>query len=287
MECTPNTQKQFVKLNALPLVSVVVTTKNEEKNIANCLQSIKNQTYPTEKLEVIVVDNYSPDRTVEVAKQFTDKVYLKGPQRAAQLNFGVLVATGKYVLYPDADMILSENVIAECVDWCENEAYDALYLPEVIIGDGFWISVRAFERSFYNGTCIDAVRFVRKSSYLTIEGFDEKIDFGADDWDFNRRIKDVARVGMVSAPIYHNEGKFSLRWYVRKKGKYSKTLDKYIEKWGKNDPEIRKQLGLQYRLFGVFTESAKWKKLIKHPLKSFGLYFLRILVGIAYLKSRL
>jgi glycosyltransferase involved in cell wall biosynthesis len=287
MQYEINSEFLFRRSSDFPIVSVVVTTKNEEKNIANCLNSIKNQTYPAEKIEVIVVDNYSPDRTVEIAKQYTDKIYLKGPQRAAQLNYGVLLAKGKFVLYPDADMILSKRVIEECVNRCENELYDALYLPEEIVGNGFWISVRAFERSFYNGTCIDAVRFVRKNSFLEIEGFDEKIDFGADDWDFNRRIREVANVGIITSPVYHNEGKFNLRWYVGKKGKYSKTLDKYVAKWGRDDPEIKKQLGMRYRFFGVFTENAKWQKLLRHPLKSFGMYFLRLLVGIAYLRSRL
>ena len=47
-------------------MSVIVTTKNEEKNIENCLQSINNQTY--KNIELIVVDNFSDDKTVEIAK---------------------------------------------------------------------------------------------------------------------------------------------------------------------------------------------------------------------------
>ncbi|HDY87236.1 MAG TPA: glycosyltransferase [bacterium] len=43
-------------------VSVIISTKNEEKNIANCLQSIKKQQYPQKKIEIIVVDNYSTDK---------------------------------------------------------------------------------------------------------------------------------------------------------------------------------------------------------------------------------
>jgi glycosyltransferase involved in cell wall biosynthesis len=46
-----------------PKVSVIITTKNEERHIANCLESIKTQTYPCEKIEIIVVDNNSTDRT--------------------------------------------------------------------------------------------------------------------------------------------------------------------------------------------------------------------------------
>ena len=99
-----------------PLVSVVITTKNEEKNIENCLKSILKQTYPRDKIEIIVVDNNSTDRTKEIARRYTDKVYNKGPERSAQRNFGAKQAKGEYYLYLDADMILSPNVISECVE---------------------------------------------------------------------------------------------------------------------------------------------------------------------------
>ena len=53
-----------------PFVSAIVTAKNEEKNIERCLQSIKNQSYPQNKIEIIVVDNKSTDKTKEIVKTF-------------------------------------------------------------------------------------------------------------------------------------------------------------------------------------------------------------------------
>ena len=60
----------------IPLVSVVITTKNEEKNIENCLRSIRSQTF--KNIELIVVDNFSEDKTAEIAKKYGAKVYFKG-----------------------------------------------------------------------------------------------------------------------------------------------------------------------------------------------------------------
>lgn len=105
----------------LPLISVIIPTYNEERNITTCLEAIFRQDYPHDRLEIIVVDNNSTDRTKEMAKKYTDKVYNKGPERSAQRNFGVNKAQGKYILYLDADMILSENVVSECVGKCEKE----------------------------------------------------------------------------------------------------------------------------------------------------------------------
>jgi len=264
------------------IVSVVITTKNEESNIETCLQSIKKQTYYANLIEIIVVDNNSTDKTKEIALKYTNLVFNKGPERSAQRNYGIKQAKGKYVLYLDADMILSEDVIFECVNKCEKENLIALYIPERIIGKGFWIKVRDFERSFYTGTCIDAVRFVRRDKFLEIDGFDESLT-GPEDWDFNRRINEKGKTGVINAFIEHNEGKFNIRKYLNKKVYYAATFDKYINKWGNKDPIVKKQLGLWYRYFGVYFENGKWKQLLVHPLLGILMYFLRFCVGIAFL----
>lgn len=266
-------------------VSVIITTKNEEKHIGNCLESIRKQIYSQDEIEIIVVDNNSKDKTVEIAKRYTEKVYNFGPERSAQRNFGVKQAIGKYILYLDADMILLGNVIQECVEKCEKDGYIALYIPERISGGGFWTKVRDFERSFYNGTCIDAVRLVRRDKFLEIGGFDEILT-GPEDWDFDRRIREVGKTAIIESVLYHDEGRINLIKYISKKCYYSRTFDAYIKKWGKNDSIVKKQLGLWYRLFGVFSKSGKWMRLLMHPVLTFGVYFLRILVGICYIFIR-
>jgi glycosyltransferase involved in cell wall biosynthesis len=57
------------------IVSVIITTKNEEKNIGNCLKSIKEQDYPQNLIEIIVVDNNSTDKTKDIALTYTDQVF--------------------------------------------------------------------------------------------------------------------------------------------------------------------------------------------------------------------
>lgn len=266
-------------------VSVVVTTKNEELNIENCLQSIKRQAYPQNKIEIIVVDNFSDDRTSEIASTFTNHLYCIGPERSAQRNFGIDKSSGKYFLFLDADMILSENVINECFEKCETEGHIALYIPEKIVGKGFWIKVRNFEREFYNATCIDAVRFIRKKIFLDTGGFDLPL-IAAEDWDLNRRLENFGSTRIIKSPLFHNEGKFNLNKYLKKKSFYSVDISKYINKWGISDPIIKKQLGLWYRFFGVFIENGKWKRLIAHPILTCGMYFLRFMVGVQFLKKR-
>ena len=83
--------------------------------------------------------------------------------------------------------------------------------------------------------------------------------------------------------IFHNEAEFDLKRYLSKKGYYAKSFEGYINKWGKDDKDIKKQFGFSYRYFGVFLEDGKWKKIIRQPVLSLGMWFLRFLVGIKYL----
>ena len=263
------------------MVSIILTTKNEEKNIENSLISIKNQTY--KNLEMLLVDNFSQDKTVELSQKYGASVYLKGNERSVQRNYGVQAAKGKYVLYLDADMILSPDLIEDCVDLCENKSVDALYIPERITGEGFWIKVRDFERGFYTGTVIDAVRFIRRDLFLQTGGFDETL-VGPEDWDFDRKIREIGRTGISNEYLYHNESHFNIRRYLKKKSYYTDGISKYVNKWGINDKETKKQLGIRYRLMDVFFENGKWKQLLRHPSYSFAMYCLRLQVATLYFK---
>jgi len=294
-----------------PLVSIVVTTRNEEHNLFSCLESIKLQTY--KNIELIVIDNNSTDRTKKIALRYTDKVYNKGPERSAQRNYGMIsISSGLYVMFIDADMILSPTLIESCVDCISSGKFIALHIPEVILGKGYFSKVRRFERSFYNGTVVDGARFFLKSIFIDVGGFDEDLS-GPEDWDIDKKIKALGVIGLLEkedsvirqwsmqgliqqygvdpycygSAIYHNESEFDLRRYLSKKAYYSESFDTYINKWGKNDPDIKKQFGMSYRLFGVFTENGKYIKLLKHPHLTIGMYSLRILIGINYLKRSL
>lgn len=271
------------------LISVVVTTKNEEQNIEQCLRSISEQSY--RNLEIIVVDNNSNDRTKEIALRYTDKVYDKGPERSAQRNYGMIdKSSGEYVMYVDADMILAPDLIKACLEFIERGEYLALQISEIVRGNNFFSRVRRFERSFYDGTVIDGARYFKKNIFVSVGGFDETMS-GPEDWDIDKKIKAIGRIGLVpkngeAAVIYHNEAEFNLKKYLSKKGYYTQSFAKYINKWGKDDEDIRKQFGIGYRYFGVFLENGKWKKLLSHPALTFGMYFLRGMVGVVYLVKR-
>jgi glycosyltransferase involved in cell wall biosynthesis len=89
-----------------PLVSVVVTVKNEERHIARLLESLLGQAPP---LEVVVVDALSEDRTVAIARSFASRspglirVYQKFGSRGIGRNEGVARSNGEFVAFIDGD----------------------------------------------------------------------------------------------------------------------------------------------------------------------------------------
>jgi len=265
-----------------PAATVLITTRNEEKNIGPCLASVRAQGLSPGELEILVVDNSSNDRTAEIARSGGARVLERGPERSAQRNLGLAEARGEFVLILDADMRLGAGVIAEGLSRFEHDGAAALYVPEKVVGSGWWARVRNFERGFYDGTVVDAVRFVRRAAALAAGGFDESLN-GPEDWDFDRRMRAAGPVGITSAVLYHDEGNFGVRRYLAKKRYYARGFDAYIAKWGRGDPEIRRQFGPYYRYCGVFFENGKWRRLAAHPGLAAGMYCLRFAVGLSCL----
>src|SRR5882672_4445449 len=199
-----------------PLVSIIVPTYKSAKTLTACLQSIKDQTYPA--IEVIVVDNNSTDNTAEIARAFTKHVYIRGPERSAQRNYGVQVSKGKYVVIIDSDMELGPKVIEACVATTESsQQIGGVVIPEESFGEGFWAQCKRLERSFYVGVdWMEAARFYRKDLYQKLGGYNEKLVSG-EDWDLSQRIGKISTIGRVSEFIMHNEGRLRLGTTLKKK----------------------------------------------------------------------
>ncbi len=89
-------------------LSVVIVTQNEEDRIKKCLDSVAWAT------EIIIVDAFSTDKTVEICKSYTDKIYSRHWDGfITQKNYALTLATKDWALSLDADEQLSEQLISE------------------------------------------------------------------------------------------------------------------------------------------------------------------------------
>jgi len=107
--------------NSLPLVSVIVPCRNEERYIARCLDSILAGDYPRDRLEVLVVDGRSDDRTREILDAYVSRqpgirvVDNPGRIQPSALNAGIRAARGEILIRMDAHVLYPSNYIPDLV----------------------------------------------------------------------------------------------------------------------------------------------------------------------------
>ena len=115
--------------------TILIPARNEEQNIVDCLKSIQQLNYPKQLIEIIVIDDFSDDRTVGIVKQFAGvqvielKELLKekiNSYKKKAIETGIEKATGKYIVTTDADCIVPAN-------WLCNFAYIIQQKPTVFI----------------------------------------------------------------------------------------------------------------------------------------------------------
>lgn len=264
-------------MNSGQLVSIIITTRNEAEMIGRLLISLKKQKYKNK--ELILVDNNSQDDTTKIAKSFDVQVHNFGPERSAQRNYGASKANGKYILFLDADMKLSPDVLSECVNVIQSEAnVGGVIIPEASVASNFWEKVKAFERSFYNekgDITTDAARFFEKEVFQKVGGYDESIT-GPEDWDLPETIKEKGyKIGRIKSIIYHYERINSPFSLARKKFYYALKAHNYLKK------HKISVIGSKTVFFLRPVFYKNWKKLVKNPSLSLGMITLLTLEQIA------
>lgn len=248
-------------------VSIIITTKNSAATLKSLLESIKKQSY--KNIETIVVDNNSRDKTKEIAKKYTSKVFDKGPERSAQRNFGAEKSNGQYLFILDSDMVLTEDVVKDCVDLVsKDKKLGAIIVPEKSFGEGFWARAKIFEREINAGyDYFEAARFFPKNIFESVGGYDINLT-GPEDWDLPKRISKKYPIGRIKSQILHNEGKHTLIGLAKKKYYYGLSVDKFLKK---------QQISVISRTTIYFLRPAFYKSfgtLIIHPILTCGMFIM-------------
>ncbi len=230
------------------LVSVIIPTIDKEITLVDrCVKSLIKSTYTN--IEIVVVN--------------------ENKERSEQRNLGIGRAMGTFIMYLDSDQYISPRLVEECVGLMKS-GYDAIYIPEIITTPGWFGWLRNWERSFYNGTPIDCVRFFRKKD---CPKFDVKL-LGPEDSDFDRQVK--GRRVISNNVLFHNDNVNMIQWF-KKKTYYAKGMDNFIAKYP-ND----KILNWRWRCFGVFMENGKWKKFLSNPFMAIAVLGIILIRGVIY-----
>jgi arabinofuranan 3-O-arabinosyltransferase len=164
-------------------------------------------------------------------------------------------------------MRLTPRVIGECVD-AIGDGFDAIVVPELSIGEGFWAGCKALEKRCYLGDdLMEASRFFRKTTFEKVGGYDPELEAG-EDWDVHQRIRaNGGKIHRIESIIEHDEGNLSLRTTVSKKYGYGKTMKRYISK---HPEHSKRQLSI---VRPAFLRS--WRKLANDPVHAMGLVVMK------------
>lgn len=121
----------------MPVVSIIVPVYNVEKYLEKCIESILAQTY--EQLEVILVDDGSPDRCGEICEQYAKKdsritvLHQKNRGLSAARNAGIMQASGEYLLFVDSDDYIVAELAEKTVRMAESVKADIVIFDYVAV----------------------------------------------------------------------------------------------------------------------------------------------------------
>ncbi|MCD6366994.1 MAG: glycosyltransferase [Bacteroidales bacterium] len=144
----------------LPFLSVVVACRNEAKNLPPLAETLKNQNYPHEKLEVILVNDHSTDDTIAVLKKinFSDNrfrpLHLVGNEsgKKAAIRMGIEHALGEIIATTDADCLVPENWLSGIAGQFIENSLKLLIGGVKMNGTNFFEKLQALEFSSLIGS---------------------------------------------------------------------------------------------------------------------------------------
>jgi glycosyltransferase involved in cell wall biosynthesis len=178
-----------------PNVSIVIIGYNEAENLPKTFQAISQMHYPPTKLETIYVDSGSKDNSVEIARQYVDKVFIeaKYPTPGRNRNRGLIEAKYEIVHFIDGDVTINKDYLRNIVFlFAEknvqaivgqlNEQYPNIYNRMASLS-------QATKKEGYTTFTATGATYLKKA-LLSVNGYDERIRRGQET-DLGERFRDA------------------------------------------------------------------------------------------------
>ena len=192
-------------------VSIIIPVRNEEKFIARCLQSVVDQDYPQDRMEVLVVDGGSQDRTREIGSEFSSRYplieLLDNPKLSAPagLNLGIREARGDIVIRVDGHCLLEADYVSQCVRCLRETGADNVGGLMKAVGQDYVSQVIALAISSLFGSGGSKFHYADREQYV------DTVYLGA----FRRSVFD--KVGLFNEKLVRNQD-YELNYRIRAAG---------------------------------------------------------------------
>lgn len=174
------------------IISIIIPTFNEEEYLPILLKSIEEQNF--NDYEIIVADANSTDKTREIAEEYNCKI-VKGGLPGIGRNNGAKVALGKYLLFLDSDLKLTENYLKDLIEEFEfeklgiaitqMEALSEKKEDKILHDLANWFMIAVENIKPHGAGCYGIIS--KKSLHEECGGFDESLNFG-EDTDYIERL---------------------------------------------------------------------------------------------------
>lgn len=214
-----------------PKISVVICAYNAERTMDACLASVRGLRYPN--YEVIVVNDGSTDRTLEIAERYSEARVISQPNRglSAARNVGLEAATGEIVAYTDSDCVVDPDWLTYLAHRFVHDGYVAVGGPNlpppeksrteacvaaspggpthVLLDDEVAEHIPGCNMAF------------RKSALTRVEGFDPIFRAAGDDVDLCWRLQNEGHViGFSPAALVWHHRRNTVRAYLKQQMGY-------------------------------------------------------------------
>ncbi len=181
-----------------PLVSVIIPVKNAERTIDSCLYAIKKSNY--KNFELIVVNDNSVDKSVEIARKYNCKILKVENGQGANYarNLGGKSASGEILIFIDSDIVVQKDTIEKIVDTLQDENIDAVvgvytakHRNENIVSQykNLWIRYSYLKSSPEIDWLFGSISGIKKEAFQKVGGFNINLlsRKGNDDIELGKR----------------------------------------------------------------------------------------------------
>jgi glycosyltransferase involved in cell wall biosynthesis len=218
-------------MKTIAKVTVGICVKNAEASIKEAIDSIINQDFPHEFMELIIVDGCSTDKTLSISKEWLEKKDLtykifkenKGLGKARQIV--VDNASGDYIVWVDGDMVLSREFVRKQVEFMNHNPKVGIAKGKYELSSGpnllatleiysraaaklvDYRQKKAISKSLGTSGCIYRVKAIRQ-----VGGFDENIKGYGEDLDAEYRTRTAGWSLRVIQVLYRDYERLGLTW---------------------------------------------------------------------------
>jgi len=264
-----------LNMESLPTISIVVPVKDEEKVVGRLLRALLGLDYPPEKREILIVEDGSSDRTVEICMEYVRRYpgqvrLLRKPVsdgKPSTLNYALKHAKGEILAFFDADNVPEPNILQRVVRYfndssvaavqgrlCVINADENMLTKFVSYEEAAWFEAYLRGKDTLNlfvhlkGSC----QFIRRSVLEKLKGFDEEAL--SEDMELSARLTEMGyRIKYASDVRSWQETPSNIRQFFKQRTRWLRGTMEVALKYGRLMAKPNRQsLDAELTLLGPF-----------------------------------